>query len=547
MGLLPIHRIPQGLALVATAALMSACQEADHSTIAQAEAGEPATQTLDGASLVAQRCAGCHAGTEEGDLSRIDRIRKTPEGWFMTAVRMEREGRVALSQDERRAVVKHLSDTRGLAPAETADFRYILEKRPNIIEEPADPELGVMCGRCHSNARYSLQRRDADEWRKLVNFHVVQFPTLEYQTMSAERHWFEEATGEFADRLGRLFPLHDSHWDAWKAGKAHDPSGLWRVVGYEPGRGRYEGTAKITGVGGDNFRADYELSYSDGEVWKGQSEALLYTGYEWRGRSQRKGALLREVYALSEDGTRISGRWFHTESDERGGEWNAVRMGGDATVLAVEPAYLKAGETAQIRLFGVGLEGDVDVGSDVSTRIVSRSANEIVFEATASANASPGFRPLRVGSLELMDQLTVYERIDNLKVIPENAIARIGGGGGKLPPVIAQFEAVGYLNGPDGEPATEDDVRIGVFDARWSHDNYDELATELEDARFSGSISASGRFHPAEAGINPERYIATNNVGVLAVTATVDDGDQTLDGTARLVVTVQKFINPPIH
>ncbi|RLA39896.1 MAG: quinohemoprotein amine dehydrogenase subunit alpha [Gammaproteobacteria bacterium] len=528
--------------------LVSACQDVSKETSSRPSQTAIAEQTVDGASLFHQRCAACHSPTDTGGNSRISQVRKTPEGWFMTVVRMEREGRVVVNRDERRAVVKYLSDSQGLAPVETADFRYILEKRPNIIESPADPELAVMCGRCHSNARYSLQRRDADEWRKLVSFHVVQFPTLEYQTMSAERRWFEEATTEFASRLGENFPLQSTAWDNWRAnGMDANPSGQWRVVGYEPGKGRYEGIATISALGGDNYQAVFALSYTDGDAWKGRSEALLYSGYEWRGRNERNGAVLREVYALSEDGSRLSGRWLDIDRDERGGDWTAVRMDAGDSLLAVDPPYLRIGKTREIRLLGVALEGIVDFGPGVKHEIVSRSATEIVVNATSVAGSSQGLRQVSVGSTEFQGSFSLYDRVDTIKVIPENAVARVGGAGGKLLPVPAQFEAVGYNRGADGKPNTEDDIRIGVFPATWSHSDFDELATELEDARFAGQIDNNGRFQPAVAGINPDRYISTNNVGVLAITGTVIDDDRELSGTARLVVTVQRFINPPIN
>lgn len=525
---------------------LTACQDAKNERVV-AQLSPQKQQVLDGEMLVRQRCAGCHKEAEGGGLSRINQERKTPEGWFMTVVRMEREGRVTLNVDERRAVVKFLADSQGLAPEETAEFRYVLEKRPNIVEDPVDPELATMCGRCHSNARYSLQYRNAGDWRKLVDFHVAQFPTLEYQTMSAERPWLNDARTDFANRLGERFPLQTSAWEDWTARPANDPSGHWRVVGEEPGKGHYSGTAEISRGDGDEYQADYELSYGDGEIWKGHSEALLYTGYEWRGRSERDGKVLREVYQLSADGSSIRGRWFDIQRDERGGSWTAVRMDAGSAVLRVEPAYLKAGQSGQVRLLGVGLKGEVSLGQSVAASIVSRSDTEIILEATASADADLGPRVVQVGALSVPSQFTVYDRIDSIKVFPDSAIARIGDGGGKLPPMSAQFEAVGYTRGADGEPGTEDDIRIGVFPAQWSHDNYDEWAAEMEDARFAGAIDSSGRFNPADAQINPERYIPTNNLGVLAIIGTVVDGGEPVSGKARLVVTVQQFINPPIN
>ena len=100
-----------------------------------------------------------------------------------------------------------------------------------------------------------------------------------------------------------------------------------------------------------------------------------------------------------------------------------------------------------------------------------------------------------------------------------------------FPPVPAQFDAVAYLNGPDGESGTDDDVRIGVMPATWSVEPFNE---------------ADGLFVPGGAGPNPERHYSTNNAGDLTVKATVADGESTVEGTGHLIVTVQRWNNPPI-
>jgi len=534
--------------LLASSVLITGCESANKATapvlVSVTHTKEPPSN---GAALLETRCSGCHAPLPEGGYSRISQIRKTPEGWFMTLVRMEREGRTYLQDDERRTLVKYLADTQGLAPSETEDFRYILEKQPNLIENPADSELATMCGRCHSNGRYSLQRRDSQEWKKLVNFHVAQFPTLEYQALSADRRWFEEATTLYSERLGKRFPLATETWHQWLNKPEVDVAGNWRVTGRVPGNGNYYGVATITHRGGDNYLASYRLSFASGEQWTGNSDALVYTGYEWRGAAEIEGQQVREVYALSEDGNQLSGRWFLRDNDERGGQWTAIRMGDESRLLAVEPAYLKVGETTRLTLHGVNLSGKPELGTGLKTTVVARSNTEIVVEVAAAPNTALGARSVSVGDTRQEKLLTVYDRVDRVKVVPEQAIARVGGGGGKLEPVVAQFEVIGFMNGADGVADSADDIEIGYLPARWSIDNADELAAQMNDAQFAGHIDQAGTFFPAEAGINPNRHIATNNVGVLLVNGTVVDGDQTLSDQARLVVTVQRFIDPPIR
>ncbi|MEZ5583923.1 MAG: hypothetical protein R3F37_15350 [Candidatus Competibacteraceae bacterium] len=96
-------------------------------------------------------------------------MRKTPEGWDMTIVRMGIWHGMTFDPAVRRQLVKYLADTQGLAPEETADYRGLLERFRNMPTSYADEDIGVICARCHSYGRIALQRRDEDEWRQLVD------------------------------------------------------------------------------------------------------------------------------------------------------------------------------------------------------------------------------------------------------------------------------------------------------------------------------------------------------------------------------------------
>ncbi|MCY1543599.1 quinohemoprotein amine dehydrogenase, alpha subunit [compost metagenome] len=141
----------------------------------------------------------------------------------------------------------------------------------------------------------------------------------------------------------------------------------------------------------------------------------------------------------------------------------------------------------------------------------------------------------------------VFSNLDRVVVEPEITISRVGGNSGPIPKTPAQFDAIGYLNGKDGKPGTDDDIRVGSFAASWKVDNWDEGAAAMKDMQYSGSIDQSGLFTPADAGPNPERPMSTNNVGNLKVIATVDDQGKSLAGEAHLYATVQRFIDPPIR
>jgi quinohemoprotein amine dehydrogenase len=521
------------IAIVVTVALTT------HSGDAVAQSAE---------SILNSRCAGCHEATADGGLSRIKDMRKTPEGWDMAIARMTVVHGVELSAEERAALVKHLADTQGLAPEETAAYRYVLERRPNEVEAPGEGDLMVMCGRCHTLARSALQRRDAGEWTKLAHFHLGQFPTTEYQALGRDRNWWEIASTEVPKQLGRLYPLETAAWTQWLGHKKADLSGTWHLAGRRPGKGAYSGVMEVSATGADVYSVSLKIAYANGEKAGGSGNAVVYTGYEWRARLDLGGESVLQVFALSADGNELSGRWFLEEHDALGGDQRAIRQGSGSQIVGVSPGYMKKQHNQIITISGTGLGGDVDLGPDVRiVKIHSSSASKVVVEAMATSAAAAGPRNISVGGASAADGLVVYDKVDAVRVEPGEAIARVGGGGGPLPPVPAQFEAVAYLNGPDGEAGTDDDQRIGVMPATWSVDNFNEVAAGMEDTKYAGSITAGGLFEPAAAGLNPERPFSTNNAGDLLVKAAVDDGGTRVEGTGHLIVTVQRWIDPPIR
>jgi len=501
----------------------------------------------DATAILNGKCAACHERTDDG-LARIKDQRKTPEAWDMTIVRMMQLHGVEITDAERATLVKHLADTQGLAPAETDGYRYILERGPGAIEEPPPDELGAMCARCHSYARVALQRRTEEEWRKLAHFHLGQYPTTEYQALGRDRNWWEIASEQLPSELAELYPLETPEWQAWSKREHPDLAGRYRIIGEQPGRGSFEGTSEVAAEGDDTYSYQYEITFADGASESGDGRSILYTGYEWRGSTTVGDAAIREVYRLANDGSEASGRFFVADSDAVGGRLLSVRMDGGSRVLAVWPPYLRAGESAELAIQGIGLEGDVSLGDGVTVEdVVSSDAETVVVRASADANVDSGVRSVRVGGTDADGLLTVYQSIDFLTVEPSYNIARVGGGGGPIPPVPAQFEAVAWLQGPDGQAGTDDDVEIGALPAQWAVQNFDEVAEEMADAAFAGEMQANGLFLPAEAGLNPERPFDTNNAGNLRVIATVEDGGQTVTGEGQLLVTVQRWNDPPIR
>ena len=504
----------------------------------------PAGAQQSGEALLNARCSGCHERMADGRLSRVQEIRKTPEGWDMNIARMTMLHGVEVTSDERAALVKYLADTQGLAPVESRDWRYILERQPAVFETIPDEDLGVMCARCHSYARTALQRRDEADWVKHAHFHLGQWPTTEYQALARDRNWWEIASTAVPKKLAEMYPYSSKAWDEWKDRPSADLSGAWRVVGNRPGKGTFQGMVALTAKGGDNYSLSMEISYADGSNAKGSGAAILYTGYEWRASVDLGGEDVMQVLALSASAGEMSGRWFLADPDSVGGAMQMVRAAGTAQVLAVSPPYIKVGETAELAIHGVGLGDKVSLGKGVKVdSVVSSSPTTVVVKATASGN--PGQHNVTAGAAQGPEALTVYDKVGSIVVEPGYAVARVGGGA--IPPVPAQFEAVAYMDGADGKAGTADDIRIGAMPAKWSVANHGDFAEALNDVKYSGNITQSGMFEPAVAGPNPERPFQTNNAGDLAVIATVDVGGQGMEGEAQLIVTVQRWNDPPIR
>ncbi|SDI49753.1 quinohemoprotein amine dehydrogenase subunit alpha [Pseudomonas panipatensis] len=494
----------------------------------------------DAQTILKETCAACHTPDAKGELSRIGLQRKTPEGWLMTIGRMQTMHGLQISDEDRRTLVKYLADTQGLAPSETDGVRYALERRLNTVEN-FDSGFEQMCARCHSAARIALQRRPASEWEKLVNFHLGQWPSLEYQSLSRDRDWFDLAKKDMVPLLAKRFPLDSQAWNDWQKArpKAESLVGEWSFSGHMPGKGDLSGSMKVASAGGDQFKVEVKGQYADGSPFSGDGSAMLYNGYEWRGNVSIDGVTMRQVFAAKKG--ELEGRMFDKAHDERGLDFIAAKQ-GSARVLSVQPAYVKAGEETEVSVIGSGLKGAPNFGKGVQVlSIVEQSPERLKVKIKAAADAAAGIHAVSVGSIK-GGSLAVYERIDAVKVVPEFSVARIGDNGGSTPKVQGRFDAEAWGKGADGKP-----YRIGVFPANWSVDAFNEQAKADGDDKFAGSMAAdSGIFTPGDAGPNPQRKMMTNNAGNLKVIAEVKDGEQSHKGEGHMIVAVQRWNNPPI-
>jgi quinohemoprotein amine dehydrogenase len=449
--------------------------------------------------LVLAKCGSCHAVDEHGVMQRISWERTTPEGWEMVIKRMIRANRVTLTPPEARSLVKYLSASHGLAPAEAQAVLYEPERRIHDETPLADDHFLDTCGKCHTVARSLSWRRSAEDWKQFIGDHVAQYKLAPNPAA--------------VDFLSKAAPLETPEWTAWSAlARKPDLTGRWLVTAHMQGHGKFCGELNMqpANAGGDFVTFVKLKSVTDGSSFMRAGRNVVYGGYEWRGRSKGINApgpapddLLseaRETMWISPDGSYAEGRWFWGQYQEFGFDAKLQRAASGPSLLTVDPPSLKIGSaTNRVRLIGDHFPAkvtaaDLNAGPGVTVRrIVSSTPDEIVAEVDVAADAAPGKRDLTVKSATLPAGLAVFDRVDYVKVSPESSLAEFGS------PTrtrgFQQFEAIGYQRGPDGKAHTADDLDLGPVPADWSMEVFYE--TDASKRSVVGSISPTGFFSPA--------------------------------------------------
>jgi quinohemoprotein amine dehydrogenase len=539
----------------------------------ETEEGIPVTNQL-----VIEKCSACHKKDEKGQLTRISFERATPEGWQQVIKRMVRLNGLSLTPEEARAIVKYLSNHHGLAPEEAKPAMYQAEHR--MIDETVPEEsVRTACIICHSYGRIISQRRTREEWNLLINMHVGYFPVVEFQGFrrfppppdapppppgTDTRH----PADRVVDFLAKTFPLQTPEWGAWRANlRAPKLAGRWLVTGYQIGRGRIYGEMVVepTAVE-DEFTTKTTLRYvKDGTTVTRTGRGIVYTGYAWRGRSQSTPTTsagrngnggdelneAREVMLVARDWSQMEGRWFWGGYEEFGLDVALRRVGAEPLVLGLDRFSLKAPAAGeQVRIYGGNLPADLkaedlDFGPGITVkRIVNASSDLVTVEVDVAAGAAPGKRDIAVRRSFATGAVTIYDKVDYIKVNPDKALARLGGV--KFPKGHQQFEAIAFHRGPDNKPQTPDDLHLGPVEVEWTLEEFPAIYDD-DDKDFVGQLSPTALFTPAIEGPNPKRKFERNNYGDVWVVATYKPKDAPKDAkplTARsyLVVTVPLYV-----
>ena len=507
--------------------------------------------------IIIRRCQRCHERDEQGRMTRISYERKTPEGWQTSVRRMLALNDVSLGPDEAREVVRYLSNRQGLAPEELEPGRFEVERR--LIEHvyEADRDVENTCIQCHSMGRVITQRRTREEWELLMATHRGLYPLVDFQGFLRFGGGDGPQPVDVAiDHLSEAFPLDTPEWSAWSASmRTPRLAGTWALAGFEPGKGQIFGTVEISaGDTPDEFRSRASYSYAEsGQEVSRSGQSIVYTGYQWRGRSNPGGQdELREVMNVDRGWREMTGRWFTGAYDEFGPDVKLTRVSGGPVVSGVHPRAIRTGaSSAELRVHGVNLPAnpdaaDFDFGPGVRVESVTGGdGSRVTLRLSVDDDAAVGRRDLFVSGVSLPGAIQVHDGVDRLEVTPRAGMARIGGGA--FPKGYQPYDAIGWDDGPDGEPNTADDLRLGRVPVTWSMEEY-AATFDDDDIEYVGALGSDGIFTPAIDGPNTNRKGDRNNVGDVWVVATYAGADadpgasRSLRARAHLIVTVPLYL-----
>ncbi len=513
--------------------------------------------------VVRKACSPCHKIDEKQRMTRISWRRTTPEGWELTIKRMVELNGLKIEPAEAREVLKYLSNNLGLAPEEARAASFEAEKR--MIEyKYADKDTSEVCSKCHSMGRVISQRRSKGEWELLVAMHRGYYPLSDFQAFRRggppqtqpgpdgrppdNRHPMEKAIPKLTEDL----PLKTPEWSAWSANmRVPKLAGRWAFTGYQPGKGPFYGETTIKpGEKEDEVQTETRyVQVRTGETITRHGRALVYTGFQWRGRSfegstDKEG--WREVLLLDRNQRELTGRWFTGGYEETGIDVTLTRIGNDPIVLGLDRAALPTGGVREVLIYGANFPADlaagaIDFGRGVAVkRVVSASPALVKAEVEVAANAPIGPRDVAVAGVIGQGAAMIYDKIDGIKVKPQAGMARVGGI--NFPKQFQQFEAVAFHNGADGKPDTKDDLTLGPVEVTWSIEEYTATYDD-NDKEYVGTLDSNGLFTPNVDGPNPKRRGNANNVGDVWVVATYKTPEgKVLRARAHLLVTMPLYV-----
>ncbi len=507
-------------------------------------------------SLVRQSCGACHKSDQAGRVEVIEQTRKSPEEWKNVVDRMIRLNSAPLDDALFYPIVKELSAKLSLTPEEMAKTAYYnsdensqyRERPQNKMEE----RIYAACVRCHAYGKIISHRNTQAQWEEVRNLHLGYYPTTIPQMR--EMDWALEST-ELVKPLTEMLPFDDPKWKAWmKKRKDARLDGQWKIAGYQPGLGYYDGTYTFKAKQGlpDEYLIEREVAYANGMKIKMAGEGTLYSTYHLRYTMNPTPLTgrIEGVFDLDAAASGFKGKWWTVVQDTNAyGNEAFYKTDAKAALFASFPNALKKGKAKQtLTLVGVNLPKSVQAKditfSDAAVsvkRVVSASQSKIVCQLNVGTGAASGPVKLTVGQVAAKNPLIIYDRVDGIKIFPSIGRARVSSGAA-YPPQGVQYVARGVNYGADGKPDTADDMILEPLQVKW-HLEEEKTRENDDDLKYLQTSVVNGLYTPVTTyGPIKERVQRREGIGLVAIVgATTIDG-KALKSRSLVAVTVPDFI-----
>jgi quinohemoprotein amine dehydrogenase alpha subunit len=509
-------------------------------------------------SLVWQRCSACHEPDEKGRMEVLEETRKSPEEWKVVVDRMIRLNDTPVEDAEFNPIIKELSKHLCLTPGEMAEVSYFNSDENSQYRETASGDLEerlfVACVRCHTYGKIKSHRNTLQQWAEIRNLHLGYYPTAVMQMR--EMDWAQEFQ-DLLDPLTQLFPFEHPKWRDWlRDREEQDLTGQWQVAGYQPGLGYYGGTYSFVpnvDKGDDEYLIEREVRYANGLVLKTAGEGTLYSEYHLRytlAPTPLTGRV-EGVFDLDTATTGFTGKWWTLVQDSNAfGNEEFYKKDAPPRIFAIFPMALRAtsGVTQHLQLIGVGLPsqlGATDIAfSDPNVRIAAiESAGPSAISLSLEVGADTATGPLHVNVRDIPVDvtMTVFDKIDGIKIFPALGRARISSGAA-YPPQGVQFVARGVAFGPDGKQGTLDDLYLEPLPARWWLEE-EPTRDDDDDLQYLRAPVVNGLYTPVtDYGPIPTRFQSREGVGLIAVGAAFAENGRELKDRVLLAVTSPDFV-----
>ena len=368
-------------------------------------------------------------------------------------------------------------------------------------------------------------------------------------------NWFKESQ-ELSGHLSKRLPFETSEYREWlKNRKDQDLTGSWIIAGYQPGVGYYQGTYTLTpdtAKGEDEYKIQKNVQYQNGVSVSTAGTATLFSEYHLRYElaATPSTGQVEGVFDLDAGTGEFKGKWWTAVQDTNAyGNESFYKADGPARIMAAFPQSLKknTGKPLTLTLVGVNLPANPSAAdltfSNAGIKvlnIVQSGPSGLTVTVDVGRKASVGMADINLKNLTYKG-LKVFEKVDAIAVSPRIGRARVSCGAA-YPPQGVQFVARGISFGPDGKQGTDDDLVLEPVNAQWSLSE-EKTREDDDDMQYLNAPIANGLYTPVTtyAPIKTRKQ-HREGVGLIAVTASFENGSGKLTDKVKLAVTVPDFI-----